>query len=98
MGISPAELLLIVSTLGALAFFGLPFAGIPRAVRRAGQRRRSIRAVVLASVGVGLGTIGLITSTLNLLFCLAMIALHGCWLAAAVWANKQVVKAAARQS
>ncbi len=90
MGIGGAELGIIVVTLFGLAFFAMPFVGIPRALKRAKHGKRSMRSVVLSSVGVSFGLLGLVSGAMGAVGALLLLALDGSWLAAALWSNKQV--------
>lgn len=89
MGIGAGELGIILFTLLGLAFFAMPFIGIPRAMKRAKQGARSMRSVVLSSVGVTFGLLGLVSGAMGAGGALLLLALDGSWLAAALWSNKQ---------
>lgn len=92
MGIEPAEFAIIAAVLAACLLVVFPVVGIPRALRRVGKLTRSLRGVVFASAGVVVAMLGLASGAMNWFFCLVVAALNGCWLGAAVWANRKAAR------
>jgi hypothetical protein len=86
---SSTELTIVIMILGVGSLFVFPMVGIPRALRRVSQRTRSRRGPVIGGLGLVVGTLALVTGALNGFFALMMLALNGCWLFAALWANSK---------
>lgn len=84
------ELLALVVVVGLL--FALPVVGIPRALCRAATARKSVRGVVLSSVGGSVAVLGLLGGT-NWVLCLVLLSLNGLWLGASLWANSRASNA-----